>query len=159
MMTKEYRKGAIGAMMDEYERAVAELLPIVRNLDKKSYLEVLDDQTRDPDCWSIQTIMNHVVRAGYTYVNYIRKEFDQSISERIEDHDLSTPELACSAVTKMMGFTVETLEGKWTLSEEEMNSHKFMSRWGQEYDIEQILEHAIVHILRHRRQIERYLTR
>jgi len=29
--------------------------------------------------------------------------------------------------------------------------------WGENYDFEQLLEHAIVHILRHRRQIERLL--
>jgi len=32
------------------------------------------------------------------------------------------------------------------------------SRWGAVYDLEQLLEHAIVHVLRHRRQIERFLT-
>jgi hypothetical protein len=29
------------------------------------------------------------------------------------------------------------------------------SGWGVPYDLEQLLEHAIVHILRHRRQIEK----
>ncbi len=33
---------------------------------------------------------------------------------------------------------------------------RFESRWKQPYDIEQMLEHAIVHILRHRRQLERW---
>ena len=31
---------------------------------------------------------------------------------------------------------------------------KILVRWGQTYDVEQLLEHAIVHILRHRLQIE-----
>jgi hypothetical protein len=31
-----------------------------------------------------------------------------------------------------------------------------MTSWGQLYDIEQLMEHAIVHVLRHRRQIEQY---
>ena len=34
---------------------------------------------------------------------------------------------------------------------------KMLMSWGQYYDIEQLFEHAIVHILRHRRQIERFL--
>ena len=34
-------------------------------------------------------------------------------------------------------------------------SLKIKSSWGQLYDIEQITEHAIVHILRHKRQIEK----
>ena len=31
----------------------------------------------------------------------------------------------------------------------------YLSRWGEEYGIEQMLEHAITHNLRHRRQLER----
>ena len=34
---------------------------------------------------------------------------------------------------------------------------KIVVKWGQTYDPEQLFEHAIVHILRHRRQIERFL--
>ena len=38
---------------------------------------------------------------------------------------------------------------------EELEPHKKVQvRWGQKYDVEQLFEHAIVHILRHRRQIE-----
>ena len=33
---------------------------------------------------------------------------------------------------------------------------KIKTGWGQLYDIEQLTEHAIVHILRHRRQIEKF---
>lgn len=33
---------------------------------------------------------------------------------------------------------------------------KIFTSWNQVYDIEQVTEHAIVHILRHRRQIEKF---
>ena len=36
-------------------------------------------------------------------------------------------------------------------------SKKMTVNWGQQYDIEQLLEHAIVHIFRHRRQIENFI--
>jgi len=36
---------------------------------------------------------------------------------------------------------------------------KVLVRWGQRYDVDQLMEHAIMHILRHRRQIERFLLR
>jgi hypothetical protein len=32
------------------------------------------------------------------------------------------------------------------------------ARWGPRYDLEQLLEHAIVHVLRHRRQIDKFLA-
>lgn len=157
-MNKTYRSGAIGAMMDEYERATGELIPIIESLDEQTYVAVLDLQTKDSDCSSIKTIMNHVVRAGYTYANYIRREFGEEMTDRIEDHQLESVASVALAVDKMMTFTIAALEGKWELSEEELAKRKFTSGWGQEYDIEQILEHAIVHILRHRRQIERLLA-
>jgi hypothetical protein len=40
--------------------------------------------------------------------------------------------------------------------EELDNEKKILTRWGQVFDYDQLLEHAIVHILRHRRQIERF---
>jgi hypothetical protein len=42
--------------------------------------------------------------------------------------------------------------------EDKMFSVKFTTRWGEEFNFEQILEHAVVHILRHRRQIEKFIN-
>jgi hypothetical protein len=59
----------------------------------------------------------------------------------------------------MLAYTVETLEGRWEYSDEQVSAVRIDSRWGVQYDMEQMLEHAIVHILRHRRQIERFLEK
>jgi hypothetical protein len=45
------------------------------------------------------------------------------------------------------------------MTDEEITAVKMPVRWGPTYDLEQLLEHAIVHILRHRRQVERFLER
>jgi uncharacterized damage-inducible protein DinB len=110
----------------------------------------------DEGCRSIQTILHHVVRAGYGYASYIREAFgsepkrpDPPLGKRLEYLD---------RLDAMLAFTAATLEGKWELSDEEIMAVKMRVRWGPTYDLEQLLEHAIVHILRHRRQIERFLT-
>jgi hypothetical protein len=54
-------------------------------------------------------------------------------------------------------YTAQTLEGRWEMSEEEISGTVIKSRWGVVYDVEGLLEHAIVHILRHRRQIEKFI--
>ena len=72
-MQKTFRKGAVGAMMDEYERAVFELQAIIQNISGEEFTRIADAETKDEDCRSIQTIMSHVVRAGYGYANYIRE--------------------------------------------------------------------------------------
>jgi uncharacterized damage-inducible protein DinB len=43
------------------------------------------------------------------------------------------------------------------LSEGEITGTVIRSGWGVTYDAEQLLEHAIVHVLRHRRQIEKFI--
>ena len=43
------------------------------------------------------------------------------------------------------------------MSAEEISGIVINSRWGAVYDAEGLLEHAIVHLLRHRRQIEKFI--
>jgi uncharacterized damage-inducible protein DinB len=156
-MPKPLRQGPLGALMDEYERAAEELKNVLKIIDLKDYVAIVDSATNDPDCASIQTIMNHVVKAGYGYANYIRQQFGDFWIERKEQYELPTPKLAIEELDKMLFYTVETLTNKWDLNLDDVIHHKIKSRWGQEYDLEQLLEHAIVHILRHRRQIEKFL--
>ena len=54
---------------------------------------------------------------------------------------------------------VARLAARGYLPEEEASSLQIRSGWGPLYDFEQLFEHAIVHVLRHRRQIERFLGR
>jgi len=58
----------------------------------------------------------------------------------------------------MLAYTVQTLEGKWIMSDAEITASVIHSRWGVTYDAEQLLEHAIVHVLRHRRQVEKLIA-
>ena len=155
-MSKTLRKGGVGALMDEYERAVGELSGLLRRISDDEFVLVRDRETKDEGCRSIQTILNHVVRAGYGYAGYIREAFGNEAkrpevppAKRLESLD---------QLEAMLAYTATTLEGKWELSDEEIVAVQIRSRWGPMYDLEQLLEHAIVHVLRHRRQIERFLT-
>lgn len=143
--------------MDEYERAAEELKNVIKVIDQQDYVAIADNVTKDPDCISIQTIMNHVVKAGYGYANYIRKQFGDSWTERKERYELNTPESACKELDNMLIYTVDTLKSKWELTSDDVVKNIIKTQWGQNYDFEQLLEHAIVHILRHRRQIEKFL--
>jgi chromosomal replication initiation ATPase DnaA len=60
------------------------------------------------------------------------------------------------ALTDLFAFTENIFkEMKDGELEQTDDTLKIKTGWGQLYDIEQLAEHAIVHILRHRRQIER----
>ena len=150
---KAFRKGAIGALMDEYERASSDLKLLFRNISEERFIEILDTQTKDEDCRSAQTIMKHVVGAGYGYADYIRGALGSASTSPARR--LFAVDDVEAQIDAMLEYTVQTLEGRWEMTEEEMTSVVIDSRWGVRYDVEQLLEHAIVHILRHRRQIER----
>ena len=156
-MQKTFRKGAVGAMMDEYERAVFELQAIIQNVSGEEFTRIADAETRDEDCRSIQTIVSHVVRAGYGYANYIRERFSMN-AEPFEPKQIVHGEVS-DEIDKMLDYTIQTLDGKWEMSDDEICEIKINSRWGVPYNLEQMLEHAIVHVLRHRRQIEKFLLK
>jgi uncharacterized damage-inducible protein DinB len=157
MSEKVYRKGAIGALLDEYERAVEELKSIINQVSESDYEKIFDAETSNEDCRSIQTIMSHVVRACYGYANSIRKAF--SIDFQPYRHKKLSKVEVIECLEVAMTYTETTLEGSWEMSEKEMMETLMRTHWGVIYDIEQLLEHAIVHILRHRRQIEKLLAK
>ena len=155
-MKKKYRKGAIGALMDEYERAAEELKDLVSNIAETDFVKIIDAKTNDDDCRSVQTIISHVINSGFGYANYIRDWF--AIPKSSPERRLILQKDFSIELDKMLAYTSETLQDKWEFSDEEIMKVKIISRHGPSYDIEQMLEHAIVHILRHRRQIEKFIA-
>ncbi len=154
---KKFRNnGAIGALLDEYEKALNELIETIDSIPEKQLLRIIDFETNDEDCKSIQNILTHVVQSGYTYVVEIRKW----LGEKIEYKDkikYSTTEEYKSALKEMFKFNEKLFSDYPNIELYENDPNKKINvRWGQNYDVDQLFEHAIVHILRHRRQIEKF---
>jgi uncharacterized damage-inducible protein DinB len=141
--------------MDEYERAASELGSLVERIPEDDFVRIVDAQTKDDDCRSVQTIMSHVVRASYGYADYIREQF--AIASTRPESKLLSHQESLEQLDAALRYTAETLEGRWEMSGEEISRTVIESRWGVVYDVEGLLEHAVVHILRHRRQIEKFI--
>ena len=156
-MRESYREGAVGALMDEYERAVWELRRLVERMDEESLARVVDPETPDDDCRSAQTVVSHVVNAGYGYADLLRKLF--AVPSTRPPRALLSRGEALEQLDAVLAYTVETLDGRWRMSDEEITGAVINTGWGVRYDIEQLLEHAVVHVLRHRRQIEKFMWR
>lgn len=155
-MAKIYRKGAVGALLDEYERAILDLQNTIEDIPDQELITVVDKNTTDSNCKSIQTILSHVVSSGYSYAIYIRK-LRGIYTERPEKAYHLTVKEYLKDMNAFFAFTEMVFEGiKDDELEQYDHSKKIMTNWGQAYDIEQLTEHAIVHILRHRRQIEKF---
>ena len=56
----------------------------------------------------------------------------------------------------MFRYTLETFEDKWHLTNDEMDRTLIWTSWTH-YNMESLLEHAVMHIHRHRLQIEKML--
>ena len=148
----ELRPGAIGAMTDEYEKALTELQFVLKSITDENFLK--EDISKEEDFKSIRNITLHIIRSGYIYSDYVRKKFgDEIISKKTEVNSL---ENCLSELEKMFLYHVKTFENKWQMSDEDLSKTYIKTSW-KTYDLEGIVEHAIVHILRHRLQIEKLL--
>ncbi|WP_299890469.1 DinB family protein [uncultured Lacinutrix sp.] len=153
---KGYRNnGAIGALLDEYEKSLNELINTIKNISSSQLIKIIDNKTKDKDCTSIQAILTHIVQSGYTYVVEVRKWLGEDIEYK-DKALLSSTDEYINALKKMFKFNEQLFQDYPNLILCEYDSNKKINtRWGQKYDVEQLFEHAIVHTLRHRRQIEK----
>ena len=150
--------GAKSALLDEYHRALRELRWVIATVQAPELTSIVDADTEDPNCRSIQTILAHVVRSAFSYATYIRQQQGEQLElrplrgmENITDYQVQ--------LEAAFDFTRETFERYPAIELEVMDAErKMLVRWGQLYAVEQLMEHAIVHVLRHRRQIERFLV-
>lgn len=152
MMNKPFRSGNIGALMDEYERASFDLRKLILSFSQEEFENILDDKTDDEDCRSVQTIMHHVISAGYRYLNQIIVFLKQE--QITPSFEVTFPHSTIEEFDKMHSLTYEAVKNNLVIRNEEVEAARMETRWGL-YDIEMMFEHAIVHILRHRRQIEK----
>ena len=150
----EYRQGAIGAMADEYEKALNELKAVLISIPDATFLKDLD--AKEEDFKSIRNITLHMIRSGYAYSNYVRKWFGNEVtSVTIEVNSI---EECLSELDKMFLHHIATFKNKWLLTDDEMMKAIIKTSWTT-YDLEAIIEHAIVHILRHRLQIQKLIQK
>ena len=155
-MKKNYRPGAIGAILDEYERAIGDLKMVIADIDDHTLTTIVDADTADENCRSFQTILSHVVHSGYGYATSIHNLKEHTLTRRAKSFHATVQEYLAD-LTGVFTFTEKVLhEFKDDELEQFDAALKIKAGWGQVYDVEQMMEHAIVHILRHRRQIEKF---
>ena len=156
-MTNSKRKGVIGALLDEYNNVITDLKNNIKNVKDSELKIIADKKTKNKDCVSIQSNLTHIIFCGYNYLTMIdihRGNADSLWPSRVYYDSLAEYN---ESLDKMYDDTVKFFE---TVKESEMcrldPKKKIVTWWGQYYDYEQLMEHAIVHVSRHRRQIEKF---
>lgn len=157
-MNSARNQNAVTALLAEYEKTIIILQDLIEDISDTDLAFVVDPNTANTDCKSIQTILAHVVSSGYSYNIYIQKWKGKNIERPVKTNRATVSEYK-NDLDKVIQFTYDTFSNITDNELEECdNTKKINTSWEQIYDIEQLMEHAIVHILRHRRQIEKFKT-
>ena len=150
-----YRQGAIGALLDIYEQAISDLIKVIEEIPDNALTIITDLQTTDENCKSVQAILSHVVTSGYEYAVRIDNHMGNNSTRPEKTFHVTIKEYA-EDLTNVFAYTENIFEEIRDDDLDELdNSLKIKAAWGQSYDINQMTEHAIIHILRHKRQIEK----
>ncbi len=148
--------GPFGALMDEYARAAEDFCGVVERFDLARF--DVERPSNNPSTVSARAICLHVIGAAHRYAHYVRKARGVDFVERYETDPvrLHAPRDVRGLLTEGIVLTEETVEPLLKATEQEIQALSFTVRWGPRYDPEMILEHAVCHLLRHRRQLERW---
>ena len=149
------KQGAIGALLHIYKQAIADLKKIIENIPDSALIIITDPDTKDDNCRSVQTILSHVVHSGYGYATSIHNSKGTPVKRPDKTVRFTTKEYL-EDLDSIFNYTENVFNQLNDADLEQLNdSLKIKTSWGQLYDIEQLTEHAIVHILRHKWQIEK----
>lgn len=149
-------RNAVTALLEEWERSrrgLVEVLPAIPDAEFEA---------GDPlDAGCRRGVLVHVLRAGYGYATWIcdvlgfpkpeRSVDPKTLSDRAE-FERGFADLGDYFPRALTPLDDAHVDGPVA----GMPPPHFKSRWGEDYGIEQMLEHAICHNLRHRRQLERW---
>ena len=142
--------------MDEYARAAGDFCRVVEGFDPARF--VAERASSNPSTVSPHAICLHVCGAAHRYAHYIRKARGVDFVDRFEldASRLGSPQDVRGLLAEAVIFTEATVEPLLGATDEEIQEISFPVRWGPRYDPEMLVEHAVCHLLRHRRQLERW---
>jgi hypothetical protein len=113
-------------------------------------------ETSDEDYQSMETLLRHLLRAARGYMAWMCEKLN------LPDPKID-PVPAADVIEAIADEYLEHLLERWRLplagiEEEKFYNPAFTSRWGSEYCIEGMLEHAVVHPLRHEFQLRNLIA-
>jgi uncharacterized damage-inducible protein DinB len=109
-------------------------------------------ETSDEDYQSLETLLHHILRAARGYMVWICQKLE------LPDPDIKpVPELA-TIEAEAESYLEHVLE-RWRLplanvSGKTIDRSEFVSNWGVTYCIDGMLEHAVMHPIRHEFQLK-----
>ena len=150
--TPEHRSRAARALVVLHERHLREFLVVWRRARAAG---VMLPRTDDPDYASLETLLFHVLRAARGYLTWMCEQL------ALPDPGIDAP----PPVERVAGEAdayLEHLLARWRtalvdVAPERLEDRAYPSRWGTPYSVDAMLEHAVMHPIRHAFQLDNLL--
>jgi hypothetical protein len=142
-----YQYRGAGAMVRLHER---HLRVFVATWLEAKVINVRLPETHDPNYESLETLLRHVLAAARSYMTWMCEQLaltDPNITE--------AP--STETIERDLDAYIEHLFERWQLPlkdvPEAVFGNVYTSRWGVAYSIDAMLEHAVMHPIRHEFQL------
>ena len=149
----KYKYNGARALVILHER---HLRSCIQTWKEAKSLNIKLPETEDKDYESLETVLRHILRAARGYMTWMCDKLN------LPDPGIEVQPEPDSVEIKADEFINHLLE-KWRLPladvpKEKFHSPTFTSRWGVDYCIDAMLEHAVMHPIRHEFQLRNLIN-
>jgi hypothetical protein len=150
----EYRSRAVRSLVELHASELRDFLVVWKRFAASG--RPMPEAHGDPDYESAERLVSHVQGAARGYLVWIGESLGRPFPgvERVREPERILPRLE--------DFMEETLAAWAThlagVEDADLAPQAYTTRWGDSFTVDQMLEHAVVHPMRHRIQLERILT-
>ena len=151
--------------LPEYKYNGARSLVLLHELYLRSFVKtwkqakdknIVLPETDDPAYVSLQALLRHILRAARGYMTWMCDKLE------LPDPQINPTPADENIEAEVENYLEHVIEG-WKLPLSDVPENKFMktvykSRWGVEYCIDAMLEHAVMHPLRHESQLNNLMS-
>jgi hypothetical protein len=140
------------ALVALHEQELRAFLPVWKRAHEQG---LAMPATEDPSYASREELLRHVMRAARGYMTWICAQLelpDPGIEPTPEGADLAADP------DRYMEHVLERWRAPLAaVPEERFEAESYMARWGSPFTIDGMLEHAVIHPLRHAHQLRRLM--
>jgi len=152
-VSEKYRWKGARALVLLHERHMRQFLSTWKMAKEES---VILPQTNDPAYRSLQTLLRHVLKSSGGYMKWMCDKLN------LPDPGINDVP-AVDEIEKRSDDYLDHVLEKWktplmNVPEDKFYKPLFTSRWGVDYCIEAMLEHAVMHPIRHEFQLSNLMA-
>ncbi len=133
------------------------LCSFVKMWQKAKELNIELPETTDTDYESLETFLRHVLRAARGYMTWMCEKLE------LPDPEI-TPAPKAEEIESVLDTYLEHLIERWkhplqNVAAEKFEDKLYTSRWGVDYCIDAMMEHAVMHPIRHEFQLNNLIKK